>query len=211
MPDKELTPVQRYVLLNLMINAAALPYTKFSSLTRAQRLELVDRGYIVTTEKPITLDLTQKGHDRAVEELSADPPARSGTVGLTLYASLDFFRRLLEHTGRDAKDLFRLRLAAADEAVLAVATPVPADLEARIRKTYHQLAPAAGDYIMLAELRAELTDVPGRELDATLIQLNRAPDVSLVPESNQKVLTAEERAAAVSIGNQQKHLLAIGS
>jgi hypothetical protein len=44
-----------------------------------------------------------------------------------------------------------------------------------------------------------------------LIQLSRAPDVDIVPESNQKVLTPDERAAAVSIGNQDMHLISIGS
>jgi len=207
MPDKELTSVQRYVLLTLMIKATPLPATMFRSLSRTDRLKLVERTLIVTTEKPITLDLTQYGQDLAVEELSADPPARSGTAGTALYASLDFLRRLLEHTGTDPKDLFRLRVNARTAAVAVGA----ADLEDRIRKAYQELAPLAGDFVMLAKLRAELKDVPDQQIDAALIQLNRSSDVSLVPESNQKVLTADERAAAVSIGNQDKHLLAIGS
>ncbi len=207
MPDRELTSVQRYVLLTLMIKATALPATMFKSLSRPQRLKLVDLDYLVTTEKPITLDLTQKGHDQAIQELSADPPPGSGTAGIALYTSLDFLRRLLEHTGTEPKDLFRLRVGVRTASAALDAT----DLEARIHKTYQQLAPQAGDYIMLAELRAELAEVPAAEIDAALIQLNRTPKVSLVPESNQKVLTAEERAAAVSIGNQHKHLLAIRS
>jgi len=35
--------------------------------------------------------------------------------------------------------------------------------------------------------------------------------VQIVPESNQKVLTKEDRAAAVRIGNQAKHLIRIGA
>ena len=41
--------------------------------------------------------------------------------------------------------------------------------------------------------------------------LNRERGVNLVPESNQKVLKPQERAAAVTIGNQDKHLVAISS
>jgi hypothetical protein len=37
----------------------------------------------------------------------------------------------------------------------------------------------------------------------------RSPGVSLIPEENQKTLTAEDRAAAVEIGDQDKHLIAI--
>jgi hypothetical protein len=202
MPD-ELTSVQRYVLLTLMIKARAMPLTAFPSLKVDQRRKLIANGLIETTEKPITLDLTRKGHDVAEREFTAEPPARSGSAGVALYAALDFLRQLTEHTGAEPRDLFRLRFD--------VRTPVSSDLETRIRKTYDQLAPQAGDYIMLAELRSELHGVPKTEVDAALIRLNRHPDVHLVPESNQKVLTDEQRSAAVSIGNQHKHLLAIGS
>ncbi len=41
--------------------------------------------------------------------------------------------------------------------------------------------------------------------------MNRLPDVNLIPESNQKALEARDREAAVSIGNQDKHLLSIGT
>jgi hypothetical protein len=40
--------------------------------------------------------------------------------------------------------------------------------------------------------------------------LEREPDVNIVPESNQKALTDAERTAAVRIGGQDKHFLAIG-
>jgi hypothetical protein len=206
MPQDDLTPVERYVLLTLMIKATAVPFARFTSLKAGQRERLVARGYLVVSGKPMVLDLTQRGHDRAVEELGAEPPRGSGTVGATLYAGLDFFRRLLEHSGTDPKDLFRLRI---DVRTATAVLTGPTDLADRIRKAYQVLAPKPGDYIMLAELRGELRDVPVAEVDAALIQLNRDPNVSLVPESNQKVLTEQERRSAVNIGNQDKHLLAI--
>lgn len=214
MPHDGLTPVQRYVLVRLMINADALPFKLFGSLKADKRKDLVDRGYVVATDRPITLDLTQKGHDRAVAELGAEPPERAGSAGETLYAALDFMRRFLEHTGTESKDFFRFRLATGRPIVAAEPAAAPAaegtDLGQRIRSAYADLSPRPGDYIALAALRAALAGVSGPEIDAALIDLNRAPDVHLVPESNQKILTDEQRAAAVSIGNQHKHLLAIG-
>jgi hypothetical protein len=207
MPD-DLTSVQRYVLLTLMIKARAMPLTAFPSLKLNKRRELVANGLIETTEKPITLDLTRKGHDVAEREFTAEPPARSGSAGVALYAALDFLRQLTEHTGAEPRDLFRLRL---DVRTPVSSDLVSSDLETRIRKAYTQLAPQAGDYVMLADLRTELHGVPKTEVDAALIRLNRSSDVHLVPESNQKVLTEEQRSAAVSIGNQHKHLLAIGA
>jgi hypothetical protein len=61
----------------------------------------------------------------------------------------------------------------------------------------------------LVRLRAELTDVSKHELDAALTRMYRIPGVSLIPEENQKTLTAQDRAAAVAIGDQDKHLIAI--
>ncbi|MFF0314794.1 hypothetical protein ACFYPH_09105 [Micromonospora sp. NPDC005252] len=214
MPHDGLTPVQRYVLVRLMINADALPFKVFGSLKKDKREDLVNREFLVVTGSPMILDLTQKGHDRAVAELGAEPPKGSGMPGATLYAALDFMQRLLEHTGTEPKDLFRLRLATNRPIVAAgPATDQPAegiDLGQRIRSAYAQLSPRPGDYIALASLRAALTGVPDPQIDAALIDLNRAPDVHLVSESNQKAMTDEQRAAAVSIGNQHKHLLAIG-
>ena len=39
--------------------------------------------------------------------------------------------------------------------------------------------------------------------------MERLPDVHLVPEADQKLLTSAERAAAVAIGGTFKHLLAM--
>ena len=74
------------------------------------------------------------------------------------------------------------------------------------------MTPKPGAYVMLADLRAALSGTHGvDDVNAALRRLDKAPDVHLVPESNQKVLTPVQRAAAVRIGNQDMHLLAIRS
>jgi hypothetical protein len=202
MPEKELTSVQRYVLITMMINAAPLKYGVVkNSLSAPKRNELVNWELIEVGGRPMTLELTQKGHDRAVAELDADQPSGSGTAGMALHAAMGFLRELIARTPTEPRELFRSRLAA---------TGPDAGLDERIRKAYSSLSPRPGDYIMLEDLREALPDVGRRDLDAALIELNRAREVSLVPESNQKVLTEGQRAAAVSIGNQFKHLIAIG-
>ncbi|NMO56456.1 hypothetical protein HH310_35420 [Actinoplanes sp. TBRC 11911] len=209
MPDKELTSVQRYVLLTLMIKAAPLENPMVSNSLKAdKRVQLEQWGYIeVNREKrPFLLELTQKGHDRAIAELEGERPERSGTIGLALYSALEFLRNLMSRTGTNAEDLFRFRLSGP---VQAIAEP-DAEIEERIRKAYSAVSARPGDYVMLDELRNALPDVGRKDLDAALIKLNLARDVSLVPESNQKVLTDGQRTAAVSIGNQFKHLIAIG-
>lgn len=205
MPNHELTSVQRYVLLTLMITASPLPNTAVSnSLKKPKRDELVNWGYLEADGRPMILELTQKGHDRAVAELRGEQPPGSGTIGLALFAALGFVRDLIDRTGTKPEDLFRFRLAATP-----VATALDSGLEERVRKAYSSLAARPGDYVMLEDLRGALPDVDRSALDDTLIELNQARDVSLVPESNQKVLTAGQRASGVSIGNQSRHLLAI--
>jgi len=46
-------------------------------------------------------------------------------------------------------------------------------------------------------------------VDDTLTRMYQITGVSLIPEENQKTLTASDRDAAVRIGNQPKHLIAI--
>jgi hypothetical protein len=206
MPDPELTSVQRYVLLTMMISAEPLAFKVVgNSLKAAKRDQLKAWGYIEVSGSPMLLELTQAGHDRAVCELGGEPPARSGTIGLALYTALTFVRDLIDRTGTEPQDLFRFRLSAPK-----VIAEQETDLEERIRKAYSSLTARPGDHLMLADLREALPDVSTATLDAALVRLNRSRDVALVPESNQKMLTAVQRAAAVTIGNQFKHLIAIG-
>lgn len=206
MPDKELTVAQRSTLLTLMIRASAVPATFLTntvkiSLKPAARNDLRDRGFITVVEKPrIVLELTEKGWGRAIEELDADVPPRGGALGGTLYLLLHFLRGYLDQNDLSAADLFAVRAPAS-----------PSDLETQIRKTYGELAPRAGAYVMLEDLRAGLGGTAQADVDTVLVQLDRAQKIHLVPESNQKVLTAGQRAAAIRIGNQDMHLLAIRS
>lgn len=79
----------------------------------------------------------------------------------------------------------------------------------RIRAAYAKLAPRAGAWIGLLELRAELADVDRADLDYALRMINREEGVTLIPESNQKTLTEADRKAAVHFGGQDKHLISI--
>lgn len=84
------------------------------------------------------------------------------------------------------------------------------DITTAIRTAYAAAtARTGGDGVMLADIRPALTTWTRAEQDAALITLNREPGVSIVPESNQKMLRQDERDAALWMGNQWKHLLFI--
>lgn len=66
-------------------------------------------------------------------------------------------------------------------------------------------------YVKLSDLRRHLGDTFTRkEVDATLTHMISMPDVSLVPESNRKTMNAQDHAAAVTIGDQEKNLIQVG-
>lgn len=206
MPGAELTPVQRFVLVTLMIKAQPLPNTYLTnvariSLKREYRDDLRDRGLINVTKKPLVLELTEKGWGEAIGELGADVPARAGSAGGALYTTLGFLRELCDHLEVAPAQLFTLRV----DRTGGAATPA-GDLEGGIRRAYQAVA-GAGEYVSLAKVRNALRD----DVDATLTRMYRTDDVALIPNSQQGDLTDDDRAAAVRIGNQDRHLLAINS
>jgi hypothetical protein len=206
MASAELTPVQRFVLVTLMIKARDLPNTYLTNvahieLKKKYRDDLRDRELIEVTEKPLVLKLTEKGWAQAIAELGADVPSRAGSAGGALYVALGFLRELLDHLEVAPAELFTLKISTAK------AQPSTADgVEASIREAYIGLA-QQGDFVPLAELRRALKV----EVDATLVRMNRQPGVQVIPNSQQGDLTEADRAAAVRIGSQDRHLIAISS
>lgn len=83
-----------------------------------------------------------------------------------------------------------------------------------IRDTYFELAEptrmGTPSRVSLVDLRKRLPDDLSRQqVDDALARLNVTPDVFVVPQSNQKILTPEQRAAAVRIADQDKHWIEI--
>lgn len=78
----------------------------------------------------------------------------------------------------------------------------------------HHRATPEQQILHISDIRAELGDrFPRADVDAELRRLGMPaaaggdPDVTLIPQSNRKVLTEAQRAGAVSMGNEEKHLL----
>jgi hypothetical protein len=84
------------------------------------------------------------------------------------------------------------------------------DLETAIRAAYARLAAGAYDWVRLADVRPLLDGAAKAQVDRVLRRMARQPDVRVVPDEDQKSLTAADRAAAVRIGEHDNHLLLIG-
>jgi hypothetical protein len=97
----------------------------------------------------------------------------------------------------------------APKAADAPAKASPGEVENAIRAAYRKHG-KDGDYVSLAEIRAELgTKYNRADVDAALKRLAVEPDsgANIVPQSNQKALTAADHAAALHIGGQNRHFI----
>lgn len=66
-----------------------------------------------------------------------------------------------------------------------------------------------GDFVRLADVRAALDDMPAAELDALLKRMSKSGEIHLAPDSNRKAQTDADRAAAITVGGEPNHLIAL--
>jgi hypothetical protein len=200
MADTTLGTKQRAVLLLLMASGGELSNKDLGalSITGRERRPLNDGGLMTTdtSVRPFVHELTDRGWRWCAEEAaSGSVPPRSGSFGVVLYGVLAQVARYAEDKGLHLGDLF---------------PPPPVDLDALLRAAYADLAAKPGEWAGLAELRAAVGPDADREaVDRALVALGRAPGVTLAPESNRKALTPADHAAALRVGGEDKHLVAI--
>ncbi len=201
---EELTGTQRAVLLVLMAEARPVRNPELPALgpelKKRDRDWLEQHGLIeVSSEnRALVLELTDKGWATCAVLIGSDAPERPTGQGKALYTVLRAVRRYFDRENLAPADVF----VALDDTV---------DVEAQVRAAYVTLAARAGGWVDLVRLRAALPEVSKREMDDALTQMQRDRGVSLIPEENQKTLTPADHAAAVHIGNQARHLMAIES
>lgn len=226
MSADDVTGTEAAVLLVLMAEATAVKNSELKNLgptlDKPSRDKLTKMGLIDvdTAVRPMTLELTDAGWRFCSDLMGGAPPARPTGAGKALFTVLAGLRRWLDTSQTRPAEIFSPRSGPTSDAVVdtqSAAEPAgvettgvePVGVEARIREAYARLAPEPGRPIRLTRLRTELSDIPRDELDDALVRLRRAPDVSLIPEENQKTLSDADHDAAVVVGNQRNHLLEI--
>lgn len=210
-PD-ELTGGEQAVLLVLMAESRPVRNPELATLgprlEKDKRDRLVDKGLIEVTREggAMVLELTDRGWATCAKLFGADTPDRPSGQGKALYTVLRALRRYFDREDLAPGDVF---VPLDDNALAGEPDPLGDQLEERVRAAYVRLAARAGGWVDLVRLRQELPDVSRHDLDGALTRMYGIPGVSLIPEENQKVLSDADRAAAVSIGDQDKHLIAI--
>ncbi|MGW3788639.1 hypothetical protein ACWD5Z_28930 [Micromonospora chokoriensis] len=226
-----LTPNQINALVVLMVEARRLTNVELKelagfTLTGKDNKKLVDLGLVDTdrTHRPFTHELTDEGWRLARRLHTAAPPKQGGSTTRSLFVVLSNLHRSLDRLRVSHGDFFKQTEAAAPTggeprreapaptaAAPAAAAPVSAvEVEALVRSAYRELATAPGAWVGLADVRDRLADTDRAALDAALRAMVGREDVRIIPVANTKSLTARDRAAAVRIGNEDNHALAIG-
>ncbi|KHO25457.1 hypothetical protein QQ44_14020 [Mycolicibacterium setense] len=213
-PD-ELTGTEQAVLLVLMAESRPVPNPELErlgpKLDKPQRDRLNRLGLIETTgTRPLVHELTDAGWALCRALFGAAPPPRSSGQGRAMYTLLNALHRYFEHAELVPADVFLPPEEPEEPAQAAAPTPEAAP-EIQLRTAYSGLAARPGGWVSLLRLREAVPGLTRPTVDAALISLYQQPGVSLIPEENQKVLTPADREAAVEIGNQDKHLIAIES
>ncbi len=147
-------------------------------------------------------DLTEPGWKRCREQFADASPPGVQRKDRLLYGVLQWVDAVFTKTGFELADAY------------AEPDPEPeagteSTVDERIIAAYHRLVSDPGAWVGLAVLRGALPDVAAPEFDEALHRVAELPSVFLTPEMNQKLLTETDRAAAVRLGGESKHLLSV--
>jgi hypothetical protein len=218
MSPNELSGVEQAVLLVLMAENRPVPNPELErlgpALKKSYRDRLRDKGLIdVLPGVPMKLELIGKGWDLCHELIGTEPPVGVRGQNKALYTLMKGLRRYFDREGLELSEVFNTNVET-EPMDAETARPVggsvsDGDLQSLVRTAYRKLADEPGSLVSLVRLRAELADVPRRDLDAALVDFDHQRGISLLPQEDQKLLTDDDRAAAVRIGVKDNHLIAI--
>lgn len=208
----ELTPADFAFLILLKAAGRELSNTEMHEhyqvrLVGAAYAKLNSAGFVDSNTKarPYRHNLTKEGTRALAQRLTITDGGAEKTIEKVLWAAVVV----------QQNELLKGRPAGNDAGPEPGPEPevepeAPVDLDGRVRAAYAELAGEPGDWVSLTALRRALVDVGKADLDKALEQMLDTPGVHLDPEPFGHRIGAQERAAAVYIGGEHRHKLAIG-
>ncbi|WP_328448576.1 hypothetical protein [Amycolatopsis sp. NBC_00438] len=193
---------ERATLLVLVMNGGELPNADLRKdhgvdLSPAGRTKLNKAGLLETRKEGRRLvhKITRAGEDWCDQALAdIETPPRSNPLVRICFAALRLYA---------GQNNLRLR-------DLVGSTLKPEEsLEDVILRVYQELSGKPQDWVRLATLRPKLNGAEKNEVDQTLIGMMKQGFVHLSPDSDRQGLTDADHAAAIRIGKEDKHLVAI--
>ena len=214
MSNVSLSLPERSALLALMTFVEKASNTDLQArynftIDKKVRERLVDLGFITAYQSKelrgaYVHELTEKGWRHCREDFAADVPRRAQRSYRLLYGVLRCIDAHMARSGLEMADVF-----APDGAPERPRDGAAVDVDGLVQSTYESLASRPGAWVSLTRLRGALPDVSRHEMDEALRRLQLQTQTYLIPEANQKILSAADREAAIHIGGEDKHLLSI--
>ncbi|HEX6873340.1 MAG TPA: hypothetical protein VF163_19765 [Micromonosporaceae bacterium] len=188
-------------------------------LTGRDRTRLKELGLIVESRRgnAYTFRLSDHGW-RSCAELLAAQPRFAGAAAGALAVLLGGLHRSAQQRGTQPRALFEPEAMPDESPARSGPPPVkaeppaqvaPADLATTIRSASRHLAKEPAGWVSLADLRDRLGALPRADVDAALRRLAVSPGVRLIPVANLKSLTRRDRDAALRLGGEENHAMAI--
>ena len=214
-------------LIVLMATARELPNPELSELSGFvldgnDRRQLNELGLVTSRRvgRAYAHELTEEGWRAARGLLGAERPAKAGSFGGALYALLAGVGAALDRAGLTPLGFFGASpdgdseqggeaVDAEPSAPSEAVEGSPRAVEAAIRSVYADLADQDGGWVGLAPLRARLGAYSRADVDRALRGLVVQPGVHIVPVANLKSLTSADREAALRLGGEDNHAIAI--
>jgi len=202
--EHKLSPTQISALVVLMAEARPLSNPEMKELagfdlTGTDRAKLNDLGLISSAKqgRSFVHELSDAGWRRIGELFQIDAIRGIGPTRGALKVLLSALDRGFRRQHKAVGDFFYSG---------ALSTP---DLEQEIRLAYKGTAKSPGEWVRLSLIRAALASASRAEVDATLTRMATQADVRIIPIANLKSLSQEDKSAAVELGGEFKHAMAI--
>jgi hypothetical protein len=208
MPD--LTPVEYAMLILLRNEDRELSNTEMAKLYGVRLVsplyeKLNADGLVVseTKSRPYRHSISSKGRTELADALVAEPEA-DGSEKRTFKEQVLWAAVVAQHNTNQHNTKKRTDHGTAPAGNGSVS------LDDRIRAAYQVLTDGPGEWVSLTKIRGLFIDVPSTDLDRALTDMLDASDVWLEPEVHRHRIDAKLRDAAVRIGGEDRHKLAIG-
>lgn len=204
----KLNPLQLGALLILMAEAREVTNSELGTLagftlTGRERVDLEKRGLVKSRKvgRELAFQLTDQGWRFCKQLHDADVNVGNSRVARSIFVLLGGLHRSLDRLRVSHAEFFK---------PISEAAAGGDGVEALVRAAYDDLADGPGAWVGLADLREHLGDLDRAAVDEALRAMVRQEGVRIIPVANTKALEPRDRAAALRIGGEDNHVLAIG-
>jgi hypothetical protein len=213
-----LTKTQTLILWALLAKTGGTSPQKSirPDVKKSDRDALVRAGLIAHEKRgrELWLKIADKGWAWATNHLDADLPTYSPAAGVILRDWLTRLKAYMEAQGIALMDVLgpqqrpKPDSRALPKPPLKAVPPGYPDIRQRIRKAYLQIT--SGRFhtrAHLCDIRKKLRNIGRCALDEAFVRMQREQEASLYQLDNRIEITAADRAAAIYVGREPRHIL----